>query len=416
MALPSPVTWGVEFEFVMPDSYHGVGTDATREFPDQASLRALALYMHEQLNLPVAVTCQCEEGEPFSLACNAAPPGFHLESQMAVFRTPPQHPPFRVSREALFFFLSQDHLLDDDHDEDWEGLEISTPARGMRELQNGIPEIRGLVRGLSRMGAGLCVTDLCGMHIHVGDQEGGLTNDLAKRIVTLVVLLEEDLFIPLVSPDRQDAQAFLPITHTSRMAKRAATMDPSSNPILTRVLPPGHQDGRYWARAGRKIGNILQLLWQCPNLVSLRHGLNSDTENELTFKSSFNIVLRTPDDPEPGQDPDDLDPRMSTVEFRYPQMTFDCDYVQMWVRIATRVMEVAQDLEGGTYQRTVISILRELEQVDAPSLVPQLLRALGIDAATINGWRPVIVRQDNGQDPSLEATGDEFFRKLRTDL
>jgi hypothetical protein len=200
------------------------------------------------------------------------------------------------------------------------------------------------------------------------------------------------------------------------MAKRAATMDPSSNPILTRVLPPGHQDGRYWARAGRKIGNILQLLWQCPNLVSLRHGLNSDTENELTFKSSFNIVLRTPDDPEPGQDPDDLDPRMSTVEFRYPQMTFDCDYVQMWVRIATRVIEVARDLEGGTYQRTVMSILQELEQVDAPSLVPQLLRALGIDAATINGWRPVIVRQDNGQDPSLEATGDEFFRKLRTDL
>lgn len=337
-----------------------------------------------------------------------------MDGNMAVFRTPPQHPPFRVAPQALFYYLTPDSVTHDDIDEDWEGLEISTPVQGLDELQRGIPEIRSLVQGLSHWNQGVAVTQLCGLHIHVGDQNG-LTLDLAKRIVTLVVLLEEDLLFRLVSSDRQESEYFLPITHTSRMALYADSKDSTDEPVLTNILPPGHEQGRWWSVSGHKIGHILQVLWQCPNLDSLEGGLISP-KIERGWKSSLFLAMRLKSDSVSGDDDDDdeNDPVTSSIEFRYPQMSFDSDFVQMWVEVATRIVEVAGQTEDRTYQRVVRNVLGHLDRIESTNIVPQLLVALGFDRATINRWGQMVARHDEGQDPTLIGSGP--YRKLRSDL
>ncbi|KAH8173663.1 hypothetical protein LIA77_07918 [Sarocladium implicatum] len=411
--MANKITWGVEFEFCLPSSAPGDSTEETNNAASQAALRLLALYLHNQLDLPVAAICQCSSNEPMALTCAACPLGFHLENQMAVFRTPPQFPQYNITRQGHFFFLSTDMVTVDDVNEDWQGLEISTRAQDLAELQAGIPEIRHLVQGLSRLDKGIAVTDLCGLHIHVGDQDG-ITLDLAKRIVTLVVLLEEDLLLRLISPDRLECQFFQPITHTSKMARWAQNRDRNDHAVLSQnILPPGHQQGRYWAESGHKIGHILQLLWQCPDIDRLEDGLLSPRPFQDSWKSSLFLVVRLKEDSD-SEDDDRTEPVHSTIEFRYPQMSFDCDFVQMWTQVATRIVEVARDIETHAYQRAVRNILEQLENTEAETIVPQLLTALGFDRQTIRGWAQIVRRHEEGNDPSLLRSGP--YRRLRNDL
>ena len=55
------ITWGVEFEFALPDLTPSEADSQADSAPDQAALRSLALLLHEQLDLPVAAICQCED-------------------------------------------------------------------------------------------------------------------------------------------------------------------------------------------------------------------------------------------------------------------------------------------------------------------------------------------------------------------
>ena len=414
--MTGPITWGVEFEFAFPDAFHGRGNQATREFPDQASLRALALYMHNQLDIPVAAGCMCDNEDTLSLFCSATSDNLHMDGSMALFRAPPRERPFKVSREALFFFLSTDAVVDQDADSNWEGLEISSPARGLNELQRGMPEVRGLIRGLSHWNAGIALTDYCGLHIHVGTQSG-LTLELVKRVFTLGILLEEELLIRLVSPDRQENKFFTPLTHTSRMAQYAKSKPSNDSPVCTGILPPGHENGRFWSISGHLVGHVLVTLWQAPDLDTLTSGLYSPLPG---IKSSLYLALRSRSDSSlaasSGSDDSADDgwcPARCSIEFRYPQMTFDADYIQMWVEMATRIMEVAEQTEDSTYQRVVSNILQVLDRVEEENIIPGLLRALVFDQATIVRWGRLVTRHE-GDDPSLEGTGP--YRKLRNNL
>ena len=214
----------------------------------------------------------------------------------------------------------------------------------------------------------------------------------------------EDLLLRLVAADRTSSPHFFPMTHDSLVMKHVKATGGNANPDLSGILPPGHKESHYWAIDGRKMGAFLDLVWQADDLDALSECMmrepNSMKRCLLALKIRY--VDANDDQHHDEQEYDTPDPRACSLEFRYPEMSFDPVFIQMWAKLATRIVHVAHQSQDGAYQRALRDIIQVLDRAQTvDSVAPDLLQALGVDDDEVHDWIEITKAHDNGEDPSL---------------
>lgn len=343
------LTFGVELEFAiasgpavrLTDSKLGVNPSGEAE-------RAIATQLVKQTTLPVACDLKCGYRQDVT----------HCPDNFTVYRAalpdpnPGPHQYFLVSQEqgcAPYNARGE-----------YTGVEISSAKADFQEHSRGLPQIRQVVAALRNMDAGIVVGDECGMHIHVGMNEpGGLDLMTVKRVITLVSILEIPLLMNcLISEHRWQMVWACAVTSRSAMYKQPQGFKKQWNVDTARpvgkVVPEIFSDAVLcspgWRRWCRNLTGLLEAVWLCPSMELLEEGLLTDCE----YQERCLLALRCRPDAA-GM----VENSASTFEFRYPEMSFDIDFISLWVELVTRVVTICKrepDLFASVIKQAVTAL------------------------------------------------------------
>ncbi|GKU03300.1 hypothetical protein FLAG1_05809 [Fusarium langsethiae] len=344
------LTFGVELEFMAcpPErAYWKLWTPS-------ASARAnVAKLLSQHTSLPIA--CECDhDPEDFCAAC-ADIPDKNKVGRTCIINYPETTDKSMIINACFLFkyeFLECVRGLNAERC--WPGVEMCTPILGQAELASGLPTIKTILSGIRQTGAQITADDSCGMHVHVGVEQG-MTVYLAKRIATLVVLLENSLILRFVAPHRWTSTYTMPICDDSQAAMKEASIDAADLEAFEKHMPPqlSMRPSKWNNNDPRKYYRILRTIWSCKDLDALSKQLRKNGIN----RCGLAISLRNHDGrPMKLFTRNRFEGTPSTVEFRYSQMTFDHVLLRNWVEVVARIVDLAR-AENGEFKKIAEEII-----------------------------------------------------------
>ncbi|KAG9250351.1 uncharacterized protein F5Z01DRAFT_377264 [Emericellopsis atlantica] len=199
------------------------------------------------------------------------------------------------------------------------------------------------------------INDSCGMHIHAGFTDG-LSHIEAKKIITVVALVEGCFIRQILPADRLESLFIDPISTESNLsteAHRAALFEAAQSASQT-LLPVTDKMRAHLPRSVlemRKRGwnkttghlqlkNLIKTIWHTNNMYELARGILIKGGN---MRGGAAICLRLPHNLKRVslRNPlrDDLPVKTpSSIEFRYPPMKADKDHFKLWIELAKTIM------------------------------------------------------------------------------
>ncbi|RFU76609.1 hypothetical protein TARUN_5635 [Trichoderma arundinaceum] len=280
-------------------------------------------------------------------------------------------------------------------------FEIASPILDNKELEAGFPQTAQIVSALRNSDLKITAHTGCGLHFHVG-VKSGMTLNIAKKISTLVMLLELPLFTVLCPPQRVANHYFDPLVKSSWFAVNANAenyntfTEKASKELLehfpislSQLEPAGWNDEnphRWYI--------TLIYLWRAENMCQLASGLRTT----LGEKSSLVLCVRDhcgilEETIPPDECPDSFELTPSTLEFRYPPMSFDIEYIKNWAQILCKMVKIAT-LDSPDFSQAVAALHRELQKDDKGADLPtwtRLLTVLGL-SDQIGYWKQQLPR------------------------
>ncbi|CAM1511962.1 Fc.00g094750.m01.CDS01 [Cosmosporella sp. VM-42] len=255
---------------------------------------------------------------------------------------------------------------------------MSTPSFRYGELRAGLPSIKTAISTLRAMPLRLSADSSCGLHVHVGIDDG-MTLLTAKKTVALVMVLEDHLLFPLCARSRQWNPSTAAISSRSHAA--AGRHYPPVEAVGPGRLQPIADYLPQWtilAPAGwnhnkpRDIWHTLERVWTARSLQDLSVKLCF----ERYTRAGLAIALRDAFGKSQAHiHRGSLENTPSTIEFRYAQMSFDMQFIQNWIELVSRIVEIAQ-LEANEYQQCFNAILNELRDANMESEEPAWQRLM----------------------------------------
>lgn len=364
----SEVLFGIEVEFY-------VGKIAS--LADHAEIRLkLATKLAELTKLPVACECTHYRDTSSCAVCKDVASNLLFDRGRIVSPKEPIHTAdwlpdyqyFFVQHEALF-----QHGMSDDPVHP--GMEISTPIFSQNELAAGLPKLEQIINALADTGMNVATGDMCGLHIHVG-LKAGMTILFAKKLVTLVLLLERSLILALLPEKRRAGMWAKPIVEESLVALRGlvrgywddALKRPCSIMASNISLTRRNIKADEWNLPDPKhFYETMVLFWQSETLEDMSRNLR----RLGTAKLGLALVLR--DSPNAVKH----EGTPSTFEFRYPQMDFSIAFIRNWAAIACRLCEIAK-LDAPTFKNKTKTIHNVLSHKSSRPTWEALLTALDL--------------------------------------
>ncbi|CEF88527.1 unnamed protein product [Fusarium graminearum] len=347
------ITFGVELEFMAPppDREHW------KLYTPSAGARAnVSKLLSQHTTQPI--TCECEHN-PIDICCVCAdiPANCKVDARTCVINPPGQIDQSRPATAYFHFMYEYLQCVKDLNAERcWPGVEMCTPILGQAELASGLPAVKDILSGMRKTGVPITADDCCGMHVHVGVEEG-MTVYLAKRIATLVVLLENTLILRFVAPSRWVSEYATTICEDSQAAKKEATICPAELEAFEKHMPPRSRmhPSKWNSNDPKMYYRTLRTIWSCEDLEVLdvqlrRNGLKS-CGLALSLRNYKDRNMRRA-----GENRYEGTP--STVEFRYAQMSFDHVLIRNWVEVMARIVDLAraQDDEFKDIVSTIIDV------------------------------------------------------------
>ncbi|KAL6872954.1 hypothetical protein J3F83DRAFT_772220 [Trichoderma novae-zelandiae] len=405
------ITLGWELELIVhlePGEPSGLALEARK-------LRDLALTIAAQApGLPIAAHC-IHNPTASCCICDDAPAEHRLPHVRVVTpATPIRRPDGPI--EDLYYFVKREWLnvpTDDAGDRVAHGFEITSPILSHAELRAGLPQTRQVLSAIRNSNLTISAHTECGLHFHVG-VKSGMTLNIAKKAATLVMLLELPLLKRFASPERTERRYwFIPITTKSSFISYADRLydevtDANASHELRQHMPDlSKQNPAEW---NNNDPNSLHLavneIWLTDSMWKLSMGLHS-YEGQ---KASLVLCTRerngqSASEPPRGM-PDNLEGTPSTLEFRYPPMSFDIDFVKCWAEIGCRIVEIATR-DTAAFRQVATDLLKELQTNDA-SLWERLLKVLGLDHQ-IGFWRLQLDRFEEDEEPIRFLDEDGFL-------
>ncbi|CAM1505765.1 Fc.00g114020.m01.CDS01 [Cosmosporella sp. VM-42] len=209
----------------------------------------------------------------------------------------------------------------------WFATEINSPIfLGTAEFDQGLPKLRQILASL-RENLKIWMNSKCGLHIHVGDGGKELNLDVAKRVVSLVYLLEKPLLFDLCHSTRRTSSHAAMISTESRIAKEqwpGLTELEGEGAELVKKLRDLQQCLKSRPQATSKNINAIHRIWAEPTISSLRAALRKHNHaGGPSSRCALNIS------------------EFNTIEFRYPEATFDTDLINRWALLVRHIFAIA---------------------------------------------------------------------------
>ncbi|KFA67260.1 hypothetical protein S40285_06713 [Stachybotrys chlorohalonatus IBT 40285] len=388
------VRFGVELEFIVQSSLPNDLT-ITHNMDHANNRKSVALQLGRITGLPFA--CQCKHGffDNFCSICIDVPNDLRLPSGCVIWPPRAIHGSWSQA-QYHYYYVQWESLLSENVEENRatrKGMEISTPIYDNNALTAGLPQLTQVVKALPCVDRKIICDSTCGLHVHVGLKQG-MTLLLAKKMVTLVMLLERCLIQPLLPASRAGSMWALLICDHAYLNQQGNSCLTAADLIKqlpdfrvhVPLTPTDMEPGGWNNHHPEKFFKDLLSMWRTENLDALRAGL---LRNSIA-KLGFVLCART------APDTSKLEGSPSTFEFRYPQMNFDMPFIRRWVEIFCRLGTIA-NLDAVPYRRMLSVIVAVLNQLSTTRTPPWelLLRALGL-GHQVPGWQDQVRKHHSG--------------------
>lgn len=416
------ITFGVELEFLTPAGFHsGVTTDLELVTLTRKAFTAKLALLEE--GIPLAARCLAHvKGYKICTLCSEAPKADMYPGMVVFSKERPSEP--RDINPTFRYFLVQKEILEAMGQQGkWAGLEISTPVFGMSELDAGLPQVSKLLSALRRIDMKVLVNKSCGMHIHVG-VKGGMRLMHAKKVATLTAMLDDTVLRRLLPEIRSLLFSAQSIGEFSRFARRFSTgniydemLAADSHPAMRDHLPSGWTSGNMACREWNygnplKFVDTIKLIWSSKTLAELQSGLWLASG----ARAGTGLVLREPGEGKPpiiddsssessfsdesadGERPGpDYEGTQSTYEFRFPQMSFDKDFIKHWAELCCKIIELAMlpAPQFASLLDRIAQVLGEIEDAKGDGL-EKIWPALSLQHQ-VPFWRAQLDRHERGE-------------------
>lgn len=251
---------------------------------------------------------------------------------------------------------------------DWQGLEIAS-AVFTSQTMAGILPVFDVINARDHV-----INDSCGMHIHAGFTDG-LSHLEAKKIVTVVALLEGCFIRQILPADRLGSLFIDPIAtesnlsteaHREALFEDAQSASGASLPVtdemrahLPQVVLEMRKRGWNKDIGHLKLKNLIKGIWNTNNIYELARGI---LIKGSMMRGGAAICLRLPHKRVSLRNPlrDDIpDKTPSSIEFRYPPMKADKDHFKLWIELVETIMHFGKMTDKVYSQRLdrLVSVL-----------------------------------------------------------
>ncbi|KAL4722482.1 hypothetical protein ACLX1H_010359 [Fusarium chlamydosporum] len=208
---------------------------------------------------------------------------------------------------------------------DWFGTELNSSILiRPEEFSNGLPTLRKCLKAVQgNMVVGL--NSGCGLHLHVNDA-GSMKLETALRVTSLVWLLEDTLLYPLCHPFRSSSPYSARVSVESKIAKEAG--EPAlwgEGAALVHALQELMVQLSWRKKVDNRLLGAMRRLWAESSLESLGVALRKFDEGMEHTTTRCALVVS----------------KYNTVEFRYPESTFDVDFISGWADLVRHLYAVA---------------------------------------------------------------------------
>ncbi|KAH6895959.1 hypothetical protein B0T10DRAFT_603533 [Thelonectria olida] len=250
-------------------------------------------------------------------------------------------------------FLIKDEYLDGrskiNTDRNWPGVKLAMPIFDRHELLNDSPVIGRMIKCLHQLSIDTDITadESCGLHVHIG-VPGGMTLLFAKKMATLAFLLESPLFGALAAPSwllDLNLNTFTDPTGAAQLRLHFPEFDAIKEEHWNSQNPSFFKES-------------LERIWRTSSLQALAQLMTNDGQ-----RLGSALSLRDRDGNRVSADTAmDLEGSSSTFEFRYLQMSFSQDVIQMWAEVLFAVSEIAL-LNETDYKARLSELLSKIDEV-----------------------------------------------------
>lgn len=278
------------------------------------------------------------------------------------------------------------------------------PNFDLADVAAGLPELEAMLDALPYVGGDVTAKESHRVEIEVGIQGGiinGAANLLAKKITTLVMVLEESLLLKLVAPSR-GRRTVQPVSKDPNVTEGWCPQDGAvdffeygSHVPPTEAIKPAAWNNR----DPEHIHRILSRVW-----AASKEELESILERSY-LECNFHMEVKTPKRPRnwddlPPRDPASrFDPEQGRAWFcfSYLQTTFEYTLLRNWVEVIARIVELA--LAGpDEYKRCLEAIFRIQHAADQGGVVwEQLMTHVLKLEHRIQDWRDQLARYERGE-------------------
>jgi hypothetical protein len=282
-----------------------------------------------------------------------------------------------VSQCDFWFIVPEHHITKDcvsksgktpSDKYDWFGTELNSPILiRSEEFSQGLPTLRNCLATVQNtMVVGL--NSGCGLHLHVNDA-GRMELPTALRVASLVWLLEDALLYPLCHPFRSTSPYSARVSVESRIAnKEDEPIVHGEGARLVQALQEIMDHLNWRKNVDRKLVGAMKRLWSEGSLTSLGIGLRKSNEGPQHTTTRCALVVS----------------KYDTVEFRYPESTFDVDFISGWADLVRHLYAVAMKSET-----EFIRILRRVYELVTRDEMPgwvTMMSAIGFET-DVNRWQ-----------------------------
>ncbi|KAF4444790.1 hypothetical protein F53441_11048 [Fusarium austroafricanum] len=395
MVIPDSICVGIELEFMValqiPNSDAVSGE--TRWTCPSSKEAYLGFVMDDYTGIePSCISKVCESiaSNGIPVSCNLSPPSSSYPDQIpgtsilpltdnsGFIRAWNKEAIARpVSKAEFWFVVPERHITKDcvcksgmtpSAQYDWFGTELNSPIlTHPEEFSRGLPSLRKCLAAVqSNIVVGL--NSGCGLHLHVND-DGSMKLQTALRLASLVWLLEDALLYPLCHPFRSTSPFSARISVESRIAmEKGEPKVYGEGADFVHALGEVMRQLNWRKKVDKGLLGAMRRLWSEPNLNSLGIALRKFNEGSVHTTTRCALVIS----------------KYDTVEFRYPESTFDVDYIAGWTDLVRHLYAVA--MRPGVEFRQLFCRVYELVTRDQVPGWSAMMGAVGFET-DVSRWQ-----------------------------
>lgn len=232
----------------------------------------------------------------------------------------------------------------------WVGIELNTPIiESPKEFLESLPTLRNSLTAL-RDNVVMGLNQDCGFHLHVNDDRY-MELYVAKRITALVWLLEDALLYPICHPYRSKSPFSMRISTESKLKQMSNVPEVQGEGIFfINSLISTMEKYKERKRVDPNLIDSFKRLFAQPDMYELGQSLRKFDEGPVHTTRRCGFVITT----------------KNTAEFRYPESTFDVDYIACWADLTRHLYTMALTQSPAEFCHTLCRVYENITRDTVP--------------------------------------------------